>query len=280
MALGHNNFQTFRVVVIIVKRFYHMATKMKSLIKKPILRSTALLQGAAKQPILFRRKNDLSWKNSDSQTILKEVLVQQDSPIFFRRNADLDRLKDLSDNDLIVVIRAQNREAYKELFARYQKKLFVYIFHLVGNRDETEDILQNVFSKTYKSIEHFDTARKFSSWIYRIAHNESVNFLKRKSKRYTVSWDDISTSKDKLDTATNEERPEEKMEHQEIVKEIDYALKKIPARYQKVLQMRYFDEYSYEEIGKILKKPVNTVGTLINRAKKKLLEVVQEEERK
>lgn len=257
-----------------------MATKMKSLTSKPILRSSARLQATTKQPTFFKRKTDLSWKNTDSQTMLKEVSAGQESSIFFRRSSDFDRLKDLDDNDLIVVIRTQNREAYKELFARYQKKLFVYIFHLVGNRDETEDILQNVFSKTYKSIEHFDIARKFSSWIYRIAHNESVNFLKRKSKRYTVSWDDISTSKDKLDTATNEERPEEKMEHQEIVKEIDYALKKIPARYQKVLQMRYFDEYSYEEIGKILKKPVNTVGTLINRAKKKLLEIVKEEGKK
>jgi len=255
-----------------------MATKMKSLTKGSDSRKT--LPESSTQANLFRRETDLPWKSSANQSLLEKSPIQQSDSIFFRRSSDLDRLKNLEDSELIIIIHTQNREAYKELFARYQKKLFVYIYHLVGNRDETEDILQNVFSKTYKSIDNFDTTRKFSSWIYRIAHNESVNFLKRKSKRYTVSWDDISTSKDKLDTATNEERPEEKMEHQEIVKEIDYALKKIPARYQKVLQMRYFNEYSYEEIGKILKKPVNTVGTLINRAKKKLLEVVQEEGKK
>ena len=134
--------------------------------------------------------------------------------------------------------------------------------------------MQNVFSKTYNSIGNFDTSRKFSSWIYRIAHNETINFLKRKSKRYTVSWEDISTSKDKLDTSTSDEQPEEKWAQQEITREVTEALKKLPAKYQQVLKLRYFQEYSYEDIGEMLGKPVNTIGTLINRAKKKLLEVV------
>jgi RNA polymerase sigma-70 factor (ECF subfamily) len=183
----------------------------------------------------------------------------------------------MNDVDLIVIIHDKDREVYRELFDRYQKKIFTYIFHLVGNKDETEDILQNVFTKTYNSIEHFDTSRKFSSWIYRIAHNEAVNYLKRKSKRHTVSWEDITTNKDRLDTGTNEEKPEDKWLHNEIDREIDQALEKIPPKYQKVLKMRYFEELSYEEIGVILKKPVNTVGTLINRAKKKLLEIVKKD---
>ncbi|KKQ53193.1 MAG: RNA polymerase sigma factor [Parcubacteria group bacterium GW2011_GWD2_38_11] len=255
-----------------------MAAKMKSLSRRPASRKIA--RGDGMQIILFRRKTDLPWKESGSETLLRAKLPVEINNSQYRRNSDLERVKDLGDNELIVIIHTQNIEAYKELFARYQKKLFTYIYHLVGNRDETEDILQNVFSKTYKSIENFDTTRKFSSWIYRIAHNESVNFLKRKSKRYTISWDDISTSKDKMETATNDERPEEKMEHQEIVKEISWAMEKIPPKYQEVLRLRYFNEYSYEEMGKILGKPLNTVGTLINRAKKKLLEVVQEEEKK
>ena len=146
---------------------------------------------------------------------------------------------------------------------------------MVGNKDEAEDVLQNVFSKMYKNIDAFDTSRKFSSWIYRIAHNEAINFLKRKGKRYSVSWEDITTSKDKLDTASNDEMPEEKWEHLEIVREIDKALEKLPKKYQQVLRLRYFQEYSYEDIGKMLGKPVNTIGTLINRAKRKLLEVVE-----
>ena len=197
-----------------------------------------------------------------------------------RKSNNLIDCSELGDSELIEIIHTKDKEVYRELFSRYQKKLYAYISHLVGSMEESEDILQNVFIKTYNSIEHFDQSRKFSSWIYRIAHNEAVNYLKRKSKRYTVSWEDITTSKDKLDTSSSEEVPEEKMMHKEVTKEIDDALDKIPPKYKYVLHLRYFDEMSYEEISALLKKPVNTVGTLINRAKKKLLEVVQGEAKK
>ncbi|HPN55116.1 MAG TPA: RNA polymerase sigma factor [Candidatus Moranbacteria bacterium] len=182
---------------------------------------------------------------------------------------------ELNDIELIRLMKKKDAAAYNTLSERYYKKLFSYIFHFVGNKDETEDILQNVFSKTFKNIRSFDVSRKFSSWVYRIAHNEAINFLKRRNKRILVSWDDISTTKDKLDTAFNEELPGEKWEHMEIVREIDKALEKLPPKYKQVLKLRYFQEYSYEEIGAMLGKPVNTIGTLINRAKKKLLEVAK-----
>jgi len=192
-------------------------------------------------------------------------------------NLDIHDIHDLVDNDLISMIQKKNNKAYGELIDRYRKRLFVYIYHLVGNREEAEDILQDVFSKTYKSINSFDLNRKFSSWIYRIAHNEAVNFLKCKNNKHTVSWEDIASSKDKLESASLEETPEDMMGHKEIVKQIDLALEKLPPKYQEILKMRYFEEYSYEEIGKILGKPINTVGTLINRAKKKLLSVISAE---
>lgn len=228
----------------------------------------------------FRRGTDLVWKNGKRALLAAPSKVT--APLlFFRRKEDITHgCEKLSDSELIQVIHTQNREAYKELFARYQKKLFTYIFHLVGNRDETEDILQNVFQKTFKNIEHFDVSRKFSSWIYRIAHNEAVNFLKRKSKRYTVSWEDVSTSKDKLEISTNDEQVEDKLMREQTVKEVNDAMRKLPKKYQQVLKMRYFEEYSYDRISKIMKKPVNTVGTLINRAKRKLMEVIKEQEEK
>lgn len=216
------------------------------------------------------------WKKG-AKSLLEPQFEKPSAQRFFRRKEDIEKCENLSDGELIKVIHTQNREAYRELFARYQKKLFTYVFHLVGNKDETEDILQNVFQKTFKNIEHFDTQRKFSSWIYRIAHNEAVNYLKRKSKRYTVSWEDVSTSKDKLEIATNDEQMEDKFMREQTVKEIDDAMLKLPKKYQQVLKLRYFQEYPYETISGILNKPVNTVGTLINRAKRKLLEVIRSE---
>ena len=252
-----------------------MATKMKRLTTKTSPQKALQFFGNKKDLLGIKEKKSSRKRNSKS--LPDEMLSKDPVKLFFEGTIDSTELAGLSDNDLIEIIHKQDRQAYREPFGRYQKKLFAYIYHLVGSREEAEDILQNVFSKTYKNIGHFDVTRKFSSWIYRIAHNEAVNFLKRKSKRYTVSWDDISTSKDKLDSASNEELPEDKIGHQEIVKEVDQAMKKISSKYQQVLHLRYFDEYSYEEIGKILGKPINTVGTLINRAKKKLLEVVKEE---
>lgn len=249
-----------------------MVAKMKSLVQK--MPSQKVLQNAPRQTKLLKRKVKLLLAASNSNTTLV-CIVQENkiSPIGYRLDAEF--LHNLSDVELIEVIKNQNQEAYCKLFARYQKKLFFYIYHLVGSREETEDILQNVFAKTYRNIGYFDMTRKFSSWIYRIAHNESVNYLKRKSKRYTVSWEDILTSKDKLDSAFNDEHPAERMAHQEVADQIAWALEKIPEKYQQVLKMRYFDEYSYEEMAKILHKPVNTVGTLINRAKRKLLGVMK-----
>lgn len=250
---------------------------MASRLKSPPLVAARMEKGklVRKLGTPLRRSTDLLWKKG-AKSLLSVPGKLQNTPLFFRRKEDIERCKDLNDSELIKIIHTQNREAYRELFGRYQKKLFTYVFHLVGNKDETDDILQNVFQKTFKNIEHFDTSRKFSSWIYRIAHNEAVNFLKRKSKRYTVSWEDVSTSKDKLEIATNDELMEDKFMREQIVKEVDDAMLKLPKKYQQVLKLRYFQEYSYDVISGILNKPVNTVGTLINRAKRKLLEVIRE----
>jgi RNA polymerase sigma-70 factor (ECF subfamily) len=185
------------------------------------------------------------------------------------------KVKDLSDSDLVKIIIKKNPEAYREIVKRYQRKLFVYLYHLVGNREETEDILQNVFVKVYNNLKKFKTRKKFSSWIYRIAHNEAVNFLKKRSQKKFVSWEDVIISKEKMEISSHERSPLEHWIKKELSKEVETALEKLPAKYKEVLILRYFSEKSYEEIGEILKKPINTVGTLINRAKKKLLDVIE-----
>jgi len=87
------------------------------------------------------------------------------------------KVKVAEDNTLIKLVKSGHSEIYDEIVKRYEKKLFSYIYRLVGNKEEAEDILQNVFVKAYKNIKTFDIERKFSSWIYRIAHNEATNLL-------------------------------------------------------------------------------------------------------
>jgi len=178
----------------------------------------------------------------------------------------------LSDSDLVIIVREKDPERYGEIIERYQTKLFVYLYRLIGDREEAEDILQDVFIKTYRNLNSFDISRKFSSWIYRIAHNEAVNYIKRKSLRRLIPWEDITATKDKLEMSSSEEGADKAWMRKETGQEIDEAIKRLPFKYKQVLILRYYSDKSYEEIGEILGRPVNTVGTLINRAKKKLAE--------
>ena len=99
----------------------------------------------------LKRKTDFPWKTKEGENLLvRRPITSRSRPKYYRRSADLVKCKELNDNELIIVIQKQNRQVYKELFSRYHKKLFTYIFHLIGNKDETEDILQNVFSKNNK----------------------------------------------------------------------------------------------------------------------------------
>ncbi len=264
-----------------LKKSKKISKNKKSIAKKKTVspKKTSVKKNKKAIGIYFRRESDFYMKNGETRLISTSSNKDtMDIKVPYRRKSDIARCEKLSDNELIEVVMTQNPEAYKILFKRYEKSLFVYVFHLVRNKDEVEDLLQNIFTKTYRNLHRFDLERKFSSWIYRISHNEAVNFIKRKSKRRLISWEDVATSKDKLTTSVEAEDSAEIFLKKEIAKEMDDALDMLPVKYKKILLLRYFNEYSYQEIGEILGKPVNTVGTLINRAKRKLAEVVSETE--
>ncbi len=182
-----------------------------------------------------------------------------------------------TDEELVLAVLSGKKKYYRELVNRYQRKLLLYLHHLIGASDEAEDLLQNVFVKVYEHLKDFDQDRKFSSWIYRIAHNEAVNYLKKKSRRRLVAWEDIVSSKDKLDTADDKDTPEETWMKEEVRSEVDKALSRLPKKYKEVLVLKYFLGKSYREMSDITGRPQNTVATLLNRAKKKLLIHLNEE---
>ena len=183
--------------------------------------------------------------------------------------------KELTDNELVEIVRGNDSERYAELIERYQGKLFAYLYRLIGSRQDAEDLLQDVFVKAYKNLRSYDTQRKFSSWIYRIAHNEAVNHIKRKSLRRFIPWENVTAAKDKIEISSAEEGADKAWIRKEINKEVDEAIDRLPLKYKQVLVLRYYQDKSYEEISEISGKPVNTVGTLINRAKKKLSEELE-----
>ncbi|HNP79277.1 MAG TPA: sigma-70 family RNA polymerase sigma factor [Candidatus Pacearchaeota archaeon] len=157
---------------------------------------------------------------------------------------------------------------------RYEKKLSHYLHKFISDQDEIEDVLQVVFIKTYKNLYGFDQNKKFSSWIYRIAHNEAVNYLKKK-KASKICLDDVEYKlvDEKVDLNSG-------IDNNFLKKDIEKILGSLKLKYREPLILFFFEGKSYEEISDILRIPKNTVGTLILRGKKLIKEELEEIKKK
>jgi RNA polymerase sigma-70 factor, ECF subfamily len=172
------------------------------------------------------------------------------------------------DEELVKLVLTE-KEDYGYLMRRYEDKLKRYIIRLSGAKEEdAEDILQLVFIKAYQNLNDFDMSLKFSSWIYRIAHNETVSYLRKLGARPKTIDSEASsviiglTGSD-LDIA-------EDMDKKITSGKINQAINFLDKKYQDVLVLKYLEDKDYKEISDILKKPPGTVATLLKRAKEQL----------
>ncbi|PIZ47482.1 hypothetical protein COY32_01625 [candidate division WWE3 bacterium CG_4_10_14_0_2_um_filter_41_14] len=175
-----------------------------------------------------------------------------------------------TDEHLAELTQKGDNAPYAELLNRYEPKLMRYALRLVKNDQVAQDVVQNTFIKAYKNLKGFDTKRQFSSWIYRITHNEAMDHLRRKKKEIS------GVDKAIFDNITDQTPGiEEKMLTEEVQQMVRDLIDKLPDHYQEPLILFYLEEKSYEEISDILKMPTNTVGTKINRGKKMLAEIYE-----
>jgi len=161
--------------------------------------------------------------------------------------------------------------AYRYIIDRYEKRLLRYIQRILFvSKEDAEDILQEVFIKAYKNINGYDSKYSFSSWIYRIAHNEAVSFLRKKNKTIEGNQDfDI------FDKITSEENVEDDFLKDLKRKEVRQLLTKLKPKYREVLVLRYFEDMEYNEISDVLHTSVGNVSSLINRGKKEFKMLVE-----
>ena len=175
-----------------------------------------------------------------------------------------------SKSDQELVIMALNKaDDFLYLMKRYEAKLLSYIRRLSNLPvEDAQDILQEVFIKVYKNLRGYDSGLKFSSWIYRITHNEVISrFRKNQARPQTVSWDLDEGLLNKLST----DMQIEKMIDQQFLQEnFSVALNDLDDKYRQVLILKFYEDKDYTEISDILKKPSGTIATLINRGKKHL----------
>jgi len=164
----------------------------------------------------------------------------------------------VTDEALVVLIRTKEKERFAEIVGRYQEKLLRYATQLVHDEQKASDVVQDAFIKAYINLNGFDVKKKFSSWIYRIVHNEAINNLKKFHHEVPLLQD--------MDF-----KSEENIEHEyttkEIIERTQSCLGDMPVLYSEPLALYYLDEKSYDEISDILRIPMGTVATRINRAK-------------
>lgn len=178
----------------------------------------------------------------------------------------LESCKDLNDNE-IVVRSLGNIDYFSCLFQRYEPEMLRYINRISGvDMQEAQDILQDSFIKIWRNLYDFDHGMKFSSWIYRIVHNETVSFI-RKTKSYGKNRKtDMKEYEDSIPDDPVSVTDEEIIYTQKIMSEM-------PLKYREVLVLKFFENKSYEEISDILRIPEGTVAIRINRAKQKFKEI-------
>lgn len=175
---------------------------------------------------------------------------------------------ELSDEDLALLVQSGDVEKFGILMERYQAKLFRYGKKFLSSEDNIEDVVQDVFIKTYQNINSFNTSLRFSPWIYRIAHNTYINAIKKSSSgpAYIFDFDTLLSH-----TVTEDPIVREK-EQKEIKEIVDQGLSEIEPKYREILVLYYIEDLSYKEIAEILHIPVGTVGVRIMRAKEILKE--------
>jgi RNA polymerase sigma-70 factor, ECF subfamily len=171
-------------------------------------------------------------------------------------------------SDEILVQKAlQDVEVFGVLIDRYEIKLMGYVLRLSSFLvEEAEEIVQEVFVKAWKNLNGFDEDLKFSTWIYRIAHNETISHFRKARSRGQDKK--VTFDVELFDFASEELDVSRKLDSETRAQMVHEALEHLSSKYRDVLVLKYLEDKSYEEIADIIKKPMGTVATLLNRAKK------------
>lgn len=174
----------------------------------------------------------------------------------------------LTDVEVVHKIRSWENDKYEILVNRYSQKMFRYVYNYFSfSQDIAEDVIQDIFVKVWQKLDKYDENYSFNSWIYRIAHNYCIDYIKQQKNTYQLDGNEKTWESIKEDVQKDFKR--------QLTKNI---LEKLEWNYKEVLILYYFEEKSYDEISYILDTTKNTVWTLVHRAKNKLKEVVNSDD--
>ncbi len=187
-----------------------------------------------------------------------------------------DQIAKLSDVEVVALAQQGKEAAYRELLARYERPVFSLIFRMVRDRETAEDLSQETFIKVLNNIHRYSPDFKFSSWLFKIANNLTIDHLRRR-RLDTISIEgapDAVTAESARATSiaivSANESPLAELESRELGASIERAIAQLRPEYRACIMLRHVEDRSYEEIAEIVKLPLGTVKTYIHRARHEL----------
>ena len=176
-----------------------------------------------------------------------------------------------TDAELVELSSKGDHQAFEYLFTRYREAIRRLFEQRLGDRDTAEDLVQETFIKVYLHLKNYSPAFTFGQWIYTIARNTLVDYLRRRT-------DDVSIDDGYRAPQAMTMSPEESVIIKQRRDHFEVSLNELSEDYRRIIEMRFIDEYSYEEIAEKLERPINTIKTQIRRAKAAVCKMILEKE--
>lgn len=171
------------------------------------------------------------------------------------------------DCDLVATAVAGREDSFEELVRRYQRPIAAYVYRMVGDYEAALDLTQEVFIKVYSSLSRYRSEFKFSTWIYKIAHNSAVDHLRRHSTRERSLISEFDGEQRELPIESGRLSPEQESERAERRVEIEQVVHQLPSAYRELILLRHSHDLSYDEIAEVTGLPLGTVKNRLFRAR-------------
>ena len=189
---------------------------------------------------------------------------------------NFDGIRNLADGELVINAVAGRSDGFEELVRRYQRPITSYVYRMLGDYESSLDVTQEVFIKVYNSLTKYSSEYKFSTWLYRIAHNAAIDHMRRNSMNALSIEAENSDGTYQLQIESQLPSPEQDHERGEWRIEIEAVVKCLPPIYRDLILLRHSREMSYDEIAEVTGLPLGTVKNRLFRAREMMRQVFVE----
>lgn len=188
----------------------------------------------------------------------------------------LEKIKSLTDGELIETAISGREDSFEELVRRYQRPITNYVYRMLSDYDASLDVTQEVFIKVYNSLARYSSDYKFSTWLYRIAHNAAIDYMRRNSVSQQSIEAENADGTYQLQIESPRPNPEQERERSEWRTEIESVVKCLPTVYRELILLRHAQDLSYDEIAEITNLPLGTVKNRLFRAREMMRDIFVE----